>query len=139
MKNVQNLISYLHEFSWNFYQSLAIYLELFSFGVNFNSEIADTGDPPVSLPLSAPRLKGAVGTVRHRPNSCRLPTAPSPVFAFRQHRPDSSATRLASRATIYPVRRAGKYATPPRSHAVPAAPPSTPRRAIRAPSSTSVF
>jgi hypothetical protein len=47
MKSVSNLISYLHEFFQNFSQSLAIYFELFSFGVIFNSEIADKRAPPV--------------------------------------------------------------------------------------------
>jgi hypothetical protein len=33
MKSVPNLISYLHEFFWNFSQFLAIYFERFSSGV----------------------------------------------------------------------------------------------------------
>ncbi len=47
MKSVPNLISYLHDFFRNFSQFLAIYFELFSFGVIFNSEIADEWAPPV--------------------------------------------------------------------------------------------
>jgi hypothetical protein len=47
MKSLPNLISYLHEFFQNFYQSLAIFFELFSFGVIFNSEITDEQAPPV--------------------------------------------------------------------------------------------
>jgi hypothetical protein len=40
-KSVPNLINYLHEFFQNFSQSPAICFELISFGVIFNSEIAD--------------------------------------------------------------------------------------------------
>jgi hypothetical protein len=40
-KSVPNLISYLHEFFQIFSQSLAILFELISFGIIFNSEIAD--------------------------------------------------------------------------------------------------
>jgi hypothetical protein len=47
MKSVPNLISYDHEFFQNFSHSLAICFELFSFGVIFNSEIADERGPPV--------------------------------------------------------------------------------------------
>jgi hypothetical protein len=35
MKSDPNLISCLHKFSWNFFQSLAIYFELFSSGSKF--------------------------------------------------------------------------------------------------------
>jgi hypothetical protein len=48
MKSVPNLISYLHEFFRNCSQFLAIYFELFSSGVNFNSENTDEWVPPVS-------------------------------------------------------------------------------------------
>jgi hypothetical protein len=47
-KSVPNLISYLHEFFQNFSQSPAICFELISFGVIFNSEIADKRVPLVS-------------------------------------------------------------------------------------------
>jgi hypothetical protein len=47
-KSVPKLISYLQEFFQNFSQSPAIYFELISFGVNFNSEITDERAPPVS-------------------------------------------------------------------------------------------
>jgi hypothetical protein len=47
MKSVPNLISYDHEFFQNFSQSLAICFELFSFGVIFDSEIANEWAPPV--------------------------------------------------------------------------------------------
>jgi hypothetical protein len=62
MKSVPNLISYLHEFSQNFSQSLAICFELFSFGVNFNSEITDEQAPPVRR--SAPH-RAHVAATRH--------------------------------------------------------------------------
>jgi hypothetical protein len=57
MKSVPNLISYLHEFFQNFSQSPAIYFELISFGVIFNSEITDERRSPnrlASLVLTAP-------------------------------------------------------------------------------------
>jgi hypothetical protein len=47
MKSVPNLIFYLPKFFGNFSQFLAICFELFSFGVNLNSEIADERAPPV--------------------------------------------------------------------------------------------
>jgi hypothetical protein len=47
MKSVPNLIFYLHEFFWKFSQFLAIYFELFSSGVIFNSENTDEWVPPV--------------------------------------------------------------------------------------------
>jgi hypothetical protein len=47
MKSVPNLIFYPHDFFWNFSQFLAIYFELFSSGVIFNSENADEWVPPV--------------------------------------------------------------------------------------------
>jgi hypothetical protein len=46
-KSVPNIIFYLHEFFQNFSQSPAIYSELISFWVNFNSEITDERAPPV--------------------------------------------------------------------------------------------
>jgi hypothetical protein len=48
MKSVPNLISYLHKFSWNFSQSLAIYFELFSSEGIFNTENTYEWSPPVS-------------------------------------------------------------------------------------------
>jgi hypothetical protein len=79
MKSVPNLIYYLHEFIWNYSEFLAIYFELFSFGVIFNSENADEWAPPVSrcCPCwarqsavvscrAAPRLAAVGGGVRTR-------------------------------------------------------------------------
>jgi hypothetical protein len=45
--SVPNLISYLHDFLWNFSQFLAIYFKLFSSGGIFNSENVDEWVPPV--------------------------------------------------------------------------------------------
>jgi hypothetical protein len=53
-KSIPNWISYLHEFSWNCLQHLAISFELFSFRIIFNSGIICHGVPPVNLSLSAP-------------------------------------------------------------------------------------
>jgi hypothetical protein len=47
MKSVPNLIFYLHKIFGNFSQFLDFCFELFSIGVNFNSEIADERAPPV--------------------------------------------------------------------------------------------
>jgi hypothetical protein len=92
IKSVPNLISYLHKFSWNFSQFLAIYFELFSSEVIFNTENTDKWGPPVSapspcgchMPALLARLKGAVGTPHRHPNSPpdRAPlSAPSPRLA----------------------------------------------------------
>jgi hypothetical protein len=49
MKSVSNLISYLHEFFWNFSQFLANYFELFSSGVIFLiRKTTDAWGPAVS-------------------------------------------------------------------------------------------
>jgi hypothetical protein len=106
MKNVPNLILYLHEFFWNFSQFLAIDFELFLSRVNFNSEIADEWAPPVrrraprrasvaarhchmaaTRRTARPRLKAAVGT------ACRASRQPRPS------RPPDSADRLTRAAT----------------------------------------
>jgi hypothetical protein len=66
MKSVPNLVSYLHNLFWNFSQFLAIYFELFSSEVIFNTENADEWRPPVSrrflhrARLSARRRRMAV-------------------------------------------------------------------------------
>jgi hypothetical protein len=54
IKSVPNLIYYLHEFFWNFYQFLANCFELFSSESIFNSKNRCHGVPLVSLSLSAP-------------------------------------------------------------------------------------
>jgi hypothetical protein len=84
MKSVPEWIFYLHEFSWNFSQHLAISFELFSFRNVFNSGIICHWVPPLSLALSAPgllistpsphgALKASIptGTVRTPLSPCR--------------------------------------------------------------------
>jgi hypothetical protein len=107
MKSVPNLISYLHKFSWNFSQFLAICFELLSFGSVFILEIADAWDPPVSLPLSAlgppvsaptprgchahaPRcaLKALSGPRVSVPTAICVPTALPMPPRLTRHRPD---------------------------------------------------
>jgi hypothetical protein len=95
MKSVPNLISYLHDFFWNFSQFLAIYFEQFSFGVILiqktlmsGSHLSDTAvrtGPALQraiaawLPRAAPlqRIKCAIKTARRRLDSV-VPTAPPP-------------------------------------------------------------
>jgi hypothetical protein len=106
IKSIPNLISYLHEFFWNFSQFLAIYFELFSSGGIFNSENADEWVPPVrrrcprrALFFSAPLPRGCHASCRSRtlnalsgprvgvPTGCPnrltsprpVPTAPPPL------------------------------------------------------------
>jgi hypothetical protein len=77
MKTVPKLVSYLHEFYWNYSQFLAIYYMLFSIEVIFNSENTDVWVPPVSrrcpcrahlsatvLRRAVPRLAAVGGGVR---------------------------------------------------------------------------
>jgi hypothetical protein len=78
MKSVPNLISYLHNFFWNFSQFLAIYFELFSSGGNFNTEIADMRGPSVSRRFP-----------RRRPDS-RLPTVRLASYALTALLPTAS-------------------------------------------------
>jgi hypothetical protein len=68
-KSVPNLISYLHEFSKNFSQSLSICFELFSFGKIVYSEITDERAPPIRRhasrrALAAPRRCRVAATRR---------------------------------------------------------------------------
>jgi hypothetical protein len=100
MKSVPNLISYHHEFFQNFYQSLAICFELFSFGVIFNSEIADEWAPPVRRRapcrcrglklLSGPRVPTA-GLARAA--ASRSSPAVRAVASPHARRPDRTLTR----------------------------------------------
>jgi hypothetical protein len=91
-KSVPNLISYLHELFQNFSQSQAIYLELISFGINFNSEIADewaraaAAWPPRAAPT--PWLK-ARPTAPPRPHVAFRQLASRPRASLRLPRPDS--------------------------------------------------
>jgi hypothetical protein len=53
-KVVHNYTFFLYEFSWKFYQLLAIRFELFSFGRVLIQNKICRGVPPISLSLSAP-------------------------------------------------------------------------------------
>jgi hypothetical protein len=84
-KSVPNLVSYLHEFSHNFSQSLAICFELFSFREIVYSEIADERAPPVTR--RAPLQRG-----RHVPHRCH---GLKPLSGQRAACPDSRLARAA--------------------------------------------
>jgi hypothetical protein len=79
-KSVPNLISYLHEFFHNFSQFPAIYFELISLGVIFNSEITDKLTPPVSRRAPLPRGRHAP-----RRHSGLKPLSGQRARASRQH------------------------------------------------------
>jgi hypothetical protein len=124
MKSVPNLISYLHEFFQNFSQSLTIYFELFSSGVNFNSEITDERAPPVRR--RAPRW--AHEAVRHcsvaaTRRTSRQPRPDSAVVPLAASRPPRARhRRLAPRACLPTECRAAAptatpFSRPPRSEA----------------------
>jgi hypothetical protein len=92
------LISYHHEFFWNFSQFLAIYFELFSSGSKFNSENTDEWGPPISHRF--PR-RARLSVCRHRMAATHLHrTAPlahlkCTVGTARRH-PDSRPDRAAA-------------------------------------------
>jgi hypothetical protein len=128
MKNVPNLIFYLHKFCWNFSQCLAIYFELFSSRVNLNSEIADewahlsNGERrarPAQQRAVAAWLPRAA-----RPDSPAPTTPPPDRLARTAVVPTASPVALSSRPSSRTDRRGPKPPTP--SVAVPpAARPST--------------
>jgi hypothetical protein len=143
VKSVPNLIFYLHDFFWNFSHFLAICFELFSFGMIFNSEIADSGthlsDAAQSRARAAAhrchvaalrrashaRLKAAVGTARRasrQPCPCARPNNTPPHA--RRRRPDR-LTRAAVTPTASPT--APSSCPKPLARRRHAAPPS-PRR-----------
>jgi hypothetical protein len=128
IKSVPNLISYLHGFSWNFYQLLDICFELFSPESIFNSK----NHYHVSAPTRAPRHEGAVRTVScPRPDRC-LPRPDGRPLASSRVPPDS---RVQSRRRFASIRscpsvprrrrlrrlRSGKCIAPPCLHTEPAA------------------
>jgi hypothetical protein len=133
MKSVPNLIFYVPKIFRNFSQFLAIYFELFSFGVNLNSEITDERAPLVRH--RAPR-RARVAACRRRglkPLSGQHVAHPDrpPRIAPAADRPTSP--RLA-RAVVAPTTpRLTCAAVAPT--ASPTAPPSrpTPRRPDRHP------
>jgi hypothetical protein len=116
MKSVPNSISYLHEFFQNFSQSLAIRFELFSFGVIFNSEIADERAPPVRRRPPLPRGCHALRRCRDL----------KPLSGQRAARPDSRP-----RSRRPPDRLAGAAVAPTTSLA--ARPSPSCRAAVSAP------
>jgi hypothetical protein len=66
MKNVPNLIFYLHEFSWNLAQFLTIYFQLFSSGSDFyfGKTLTCGAQRSVAVsPRAAPWLVAAGGVV----------------------------------------------------------------------------
>jgi hypothetical protein len=121
MKSIPNLFSYLHKFSWNISQFLAIYFKLFSSGSNFYYRKTLTCGAQRSVvvsPRAAPwlanvggnvwtRLCGlkAVPTDRFRPavseDAAALPTLPSPRLAHA--RPDRAISRVRSRPRRCPA------------------------------------
>jgi hypothetical protein len=147
-KSVPNLISYLHEFFQNFYQSLAIRFELFSFEEFVYSKIADSG-PTCQTPRAAPGPRGSVPLLcghhaprrRHglkplsgqriaRPESCVASPAPRPTAASRRSPLTvASPAPPASRPPRACLRR------PDRHGLKPPTPGPTPSRATRPSSS----
>jgi hypothetical protein len=105
VKSVPNLISYLHNFFWNFSQFLAIYFELFSSGGNFNTKIADMRGPSVSRRFPRRCPDSRLPTVHLA--SC-APTALSPTAS--PHAPPAAVVRSRPRvferadAVVYPFR-----------------------------------
>jgi hypothetical protein len=96
-KSVPNLISYLHEFVQNFSQSPAIWFELISFGVIFNSEITDKRVPLVSR--RAPHRARAAPTARVKALSGRR-HVPTTLLAPRSRPPPRAARHLARAAVV---------------------------------------
>jgi hypothetical protein len=88
MKSVPNLISYLHEFFQNISQPLAICFELFSFGVIFNSEIADERAPPVRRRVPH-RARAVARRCRMAAMRRAIARGLKPLSGQRAARPDS--------------------------------------------------
>jgi hypothetical protein len=124
MKSVPNLISYLHEFFWNFSQFLAIYFELFPSESKFNSEDADEWGPPVSrrFPRRA-RL-----SARHHHVAATHPRHSRAVRALWGPRAGvpTAASRQRCRRPPCHARRRPPLSTPDRACPTAPTPPSTP-------------
>jgi hypothetical protein len=140
MKSVPNLISYLHEFSWNFSQFLAICFELFSSRGNFYFEKSLTRGTHLSeaVSLAGPACQCAISrwlpcTRAHRAIKApadhasrprrRLdsPTAASPrappTAVIRSHAPLSAPDRACPSAPHHHRRPTDPAASaPPRFH-----------------------
>jgi hypothetical protein len=105
MKNVPNLISYLHEFFWNFSQFLAIFFELFSSGVIYLNSKFDWRVGPACqwqcrAALNRDWLPRAALSGHTRGSLNTLPTVPRPPAAQqpRVRRLDSLTTRRSPRS-----------------------------------------
>jgi hypothetical protein len=148
-KSVSNLISHLHEFFQNFSQSPSICFELISFGVIFNSEIADkrvSRRAPRRARVAAHRCRvsamrhtdsvalSAVGTARRasRPRpALRARPLRRPSLAAPAHSPTASLhvpppQQPPSRPPLSEPRRSDR-SRPRRPSLIAVAPPS-PRR-----------
>jgi hypothetical protein len=125
MKSVPNLISYLHDFFWNFYQFLTIYFELFSSRSKFNSKITDMRGPPVirRFPRRA-RLsvrRRHVAAAPHRSRALRALSGPrAGVPTGRSSRAVASPHVRSSRPRCRPCPEPTvAVRTPPPSRALP--------------------
>jgi hypothetical protein len=138
-KSVPNLISYLHNFFWNFSQFLAIYFELFSSGVIFNSENDDEWVPPDRrraprrARLAARRCRVAATCRAARAPASQQPSRPSPVVrAVALPHSRRPSARLAPHAAVPTVRvltaAVQSRRRPDRRSAAPAASPLARRR-----------
>jgi hypothetical protein len=153
-KSVPNLISYLHEFVWNFSQFLAIFFELFSsWVIYFNSEIDRRVGPACqrqcapcraligccgSRCLNAPGSLNAALTAPFRQQlserTPELPTAPlpelaSPLVPRPDRRPPSRPCRV---PTVADRRRALARSEADAVAPEPSMPPSTPATLVSA-------
>jgi hypothetical protein len=122
MKSVPNLISYIHNFFWNFSQFLAIYFGRFlsriiliqktlTNGSHLSDAARYTGPAwqravAVWLPCAVPlqRVKSAVGTARRLPDSA-VPTAPPALSAPPRAASPRPSRQRSSRPRRRPVRR----------------------------------
>jgi hypothetical protein len=120
MKGVPNLISYLHNFFWNFSQLLDIYFELFSSGSKFyfgKTLTCGAQRSEAVSPRAVPWLVAVGGAVRTR--ACGIKSSPDRA-AFQ---PPSAA-----RQPLAPPRLTRRR---PDRTAVPTAPSPCPCRAVR--------
>jgi hypothetical protein len=125
MKSVPNLISYLHEFYWNFSQFIAIYFELLSSGVNFYFKKSLTRGTHLSASLSPCRARSSacnlrVAATRTRP--CRAIKALPTAWSEPPH-PDSAVRR---RCRAADAALATPHARPSRPRHLRCPKPSTP-------------
>jgi hypothetical protein len=125
MKSVPNLISYLHEFYWNFSQFIAICFELLSSGVNFYFRKSLTRGTHLSAYLSPRRAHSSACHLRvaaMRPHPCRAIKALPTAWSEPPH-PDSAVRR---RCRAADAALASPRARPSRPHRLPCPKPTTP-------------